>query len=155
MAGAADIRKAWSEADIRRILHAYLLGAHGGVSREHTFKIGTQSPRIDFRFGDRPHGANPCVFELAVRGHSRGNPLSAGPNKPELKKLSRFPKQQANGGRVLLLLDLEQRPVAQKKLQRGYNAYKLGPGRFTCHSVRVLYVHRDDHYSFLWRPRVN
>lgn len=121
MAGAADISKAaeliirhvceekrtWSEADIRRMLHAYLLGAHGGVSREHSFKIGAQSPRIDFRFGDWPYGANPCVFELAVRGHNRGSPLSAGPNQPELKKLSRFPKQQANGGRVLLLLDLE------------------------------------------------
>ena len=168
MAGIADVKSAaleivgpickkkarsYSEAEVGRILHAYLAGRHGGVWPECPVTIGDSSQAIDFRFGDWPHGANPCILELAVRNSEGGQQLLASQNKSELKKLSRYPASKAQT-RVLLLLDLGHAPIEQKTLQPGYNKLDhLGAGKFQRLSVSVLYVHRDLDYRFIWRAK--
>src|SRR5580704_7797286 len=99
MAGVADARAAgleivgpicghkarsFSEAEIGRILHAYLLGKYAGVVPEYPVTVGKKTGAIDFRFGDRPHGSNPCVLELAVRNSEGGQQLLASQNRTEL-----------------------------------------------------------------------
>lgn len=166
MAGLEDVREAaleivgpickwktrsFSEAEVGRILHAFLAGRHRGVKPEHPIKMGSTTMDIDFRFGDAPHGANPCVLELAVRNSEGGAQLTASQNKTELKKLSRYPAKRAQT-RVLLLLDLGHKPIAKEKLQPAYDALNhLGSGKFQRRSVSVLYVHRELNYRFIWR----
>ena len=96
----------FDEKEVSRILHAYLVGRHAGVKCEYPINTGAKQ-RIDFRFGDRPYGANPVVLELAVRNYNGAPELIAGQNKSELSKLSRFPASKAQT-RVLLLIDLSQ-----------------------------------------------
>jgi hypothetical protein len=143
----------FDEGDIAKVLHAYLIGRHSGVRKEYPIKPGAKQ-RIDFRFGDRPHGTNPCVLELAVRNSYGGSQLLAGQNKTELRKLSMFPKTIAQT-RVLLLIDLGHIYLEQSTLQKGYDAFHLGPGRFKRSPVAILYVHRDNSYHFTWRPFSN
>ena len=72
MAGLADTRAAaleivgpvcghlprsFAEAEVGRILHAYLLGRHAGVWPKCPLPMEGKVRAIDFRFGDRPHGA--------------------------------------------------------------------------------------------------
>jgi hypothetical protein len=115
--------------------------------------IGNRSGAIDFRFGDRPYGANPCALELAVRNSEGGSQLLSSQNKSELSKLSRYPATKAQT-RVLLLLDLGHRPIKQHILQKGYDKLQhLGAGKFQRLSVSVLYVHRDLNYRFIWRAK--
>jgi hypothetical protein len=168
MAGIADIRDAakeivgpicgwqarsFSEADVGRILHAYLRGKFAGVSTECSVNMGTYEGKIDFRFGDPPYGGNKCVVELAVRNTNHGQQLLAVQNKTELKKLSRYPASRAQT-RVLLLLDLGHDPLQQERLQRGYRKLNhLGPGKFPRRPVSVVYVHRDLDYRFIWRAK--
>jgi hypothetical protein len=168
MAGIADVRSAaleivgpickhkacsFSEAQVGRILHAYLIGEHAGVRPECPVMIGKSSQAIDFRFGDAPYGANPCALELAVRNSEHGPQLLASQNASELKKLSRYPESKAQT-RVLLLLDLGHKPIKQEKLKRGYDELDhLGAGKFQRRSVSVLYVHRNLNYRFIWRAR--
>jgi hypothetical protein len=167
MAGLADVRTAaleivgpicgnrarsYAEAEVGRLLHSYLIGRHAGVWPECPVIIGTVERAIDFRFGDRPHGKNPCALELAVRNSEQGSQLIAGQNKSELIKLSRYPASKAQT-RVLLLLDLGHKSIAQHTLQAEYDTLKhLGAGKFQRLSVSVLYVHRDLDYRFIWRP---
>jgi hypothetical protein len=144
--------RSFSEAEIGRILHAYLSGKFGGVWSECPVLLGQKESFIDFRFGDAPHGKNPCVLELAVRNTEHGPQLSSGQNKSELQKLSRYPSSKAQT-RVLLLLDLGHKPLGQTALQPGYNRLRpLGAGRFQRRSVAVLYVHRFLNYHFTWKP---
>jgi hypothetical protein len=144
--------RSFAEADIGRILHAYLLGKFGGVKSECPMKLGQRDSYIDFRFGDAPYGNNPCVLELAVRNTEHGPQLSSGQNKTELTKLSRYPANKAQT-RVLLLLDLGHKPIAQATLRRGYaNLKHLGAGKFQRRAVQVLYVHRDLDFHFSWKP---
>jgi hypothetical protein len=144
--------RSFAEADIGRILHAYLLGKFGGVKSECPVKLGRRDSYIDFRFGDAPYGNNPCVVELAVRNTEHGPQLMSSQNKAELKKLSRYRASTAQT-RVLLLLDLGHRPIAQATLQAGYDNLKhLGAGKFQRRAVHVLYVHRDLDFHFSWKP---
>ncbi len=166
MAGVADAKAAaleivgpicgekarsFSEAQVGRILHAYLIGRYAGVWPECPVMIGKKKQAIDFRFGDRPYGGNPCALELAVRNSEEGSQLLPSQNKSELKKLSRYPASKAQT-RVLLLLDLGHDPITQHSLQSGYDTLDhLGAGKFQRLSVSVLYVHRDLNYRFIWR----
>jgi hypothetical protein len=168
VAGIADVRecaleivnricgkkaRSFSEANMGRILHAYLVGRHAGVWAECPVNLGKTESAIDFRFGDRPHGKNPCVLELAVRNSEGGSQLLASQNKPELRKLSRYPESQAQT-RVLLLLDIGHAPLAREKLQPDYDNLKhLGAGKFQRRSVSILYVHRELDYRFIWRAQ--
>jgi hypothetical protein len=128
------------------------MGRHAGVWPECPVMIGAVERAIDFRFGDRPHGQNPCALELAVRNSEQGSQLIAGQNISELTKLSRYPASKAQT-RVLLLLDLGHTSLAQLTLQVGYDKLKhLGAGKFQRLSVSVLYVHRNLNYRFIWRP---
>ncbi len=169
MAGLADVRKAalqivgpvcgnkamsYGEADIGRMLHAYLLAGYAATSREHPILVGKVERRVDFRFGDKPHGSNPCLFELAVRNSEHGQQLHWSQNKSELQKLSRYPSSRAKV-RALLLLDIGHTPIEQHALQRGYDDYCLGRGNFPRYTVSVLYVHRNLDYRFVWRPTAN
>jgi hypothetical protein len=167
MAGLEDVRTAalevvgpicghrprsFSEADVGRILHAFLAGRHAAVWPQCPVAIGKSQWAIDFRFGDRPYGGNPCVVELAVRGTEHGQQLQASQNRNELTKLSRYPFSKART-RVLLLLDFGHAPLEQTSLQPAYDGLRhLGAGKFQRRSISVLYVHRDSNYRFIWRP---
>jgi hypothetical protein len=145
--------RSYSEADIGRILHAFLLGNFGGVIKECPIELGSRTSYIDFRFGDSPYGRNPCVVELVVRNTEHGNQLISSQNETELKKLSRYPATRAQT-RVLLLLDIGHDALSQAYLQPGYDKLKhLGAGKFQRESVRVLYVHRDLYFHFSWSPK--
>ncbi len=134
------------------MLHAYLVGRYAAVSREHKVPIRKKVRAIDFRFGDKPHGTNPCLFELAVRNSENGSQLLCSQNRRELEKLARYPLTRANT-RILLLLDLGHDPIKQGKLQPGYDEHSLNLGdQIGTRSISVLYVHRDLIYRFVWRP---
>ena len=144
--------RALSERDISPMVHAYLLGGYARVQREIPVSMGSAERYIDFGFGDKPFGGNRCVFELAARGTETGaGALSISQNTWEIRKLSRFPSAQANGGRILLLVDLHSSPIEKNQLETGYEKFQLGRGKFERNSVSVLYVHRDLHYRFIWR----
>ncbi len=167
MAGLGDVRAAaleivgpicgnkarsYTEAEVGRILHSYLIGRHAGVWPECPLKVGKVNRAIDFRFGDWPYGANPCALELAIRNSEHGSRLIAGQNQSELIKLSRYTKTKAQT-RVLLLLDIGHTSIPQSSLQPDYDKLKhLGAGKFQRRSVSILYVHRNLNYRFIWKP---
>ena len=145
-----------NERAVSPLVHAYLQGYFVGVYREYEAPVGRSATRVDFRFGDWPHGSNPCVMELAVRGtRTNQSCLSASTNRPELAKLSRFARDRASGGRLLLLLDFGVHALARDRVLQQYKAEHLGPGRFDRSNVSVLYVHRDSDYNFVWKPYAN
>jgi len=131
------------------ILLAYLSGRFSGVARQHYVRLyGSKRPqRIDFRFG----GSNPVVLELAVRRSSGGGSLYGSQNLSELRKLSRVGHSEARL-RVLLLLDLSGDSHHKQDLKATYDPLNAGPGKFHRSSVRVIYVHRQNRFSFIWRP---
>ncbi len=131
------------------ILLAYLSGRFSTVSRQHyVYLYGSQRPqRIDFRFG----GSNPVVMEFAVRDPSGGGKLYGSQNQSELRKLCRVSHAQAKL-RVLLLLDLGNKPHRKQHLKASYDPLHAGPGKFMRSSVRVIYVHRQNVFNFIWRP---
>lgn len=106
-----------------------------------------QAERIDFRFG----GSNPVVLELVVRAPTGGGSLSGGQNIGELKKLCRVSYAQARL-RALLLLDLAGEPLKKDSLKDTYVPRHAGPGKFKRSAVRIIYVHRQSAFSFLWSP---
>jgi hypothetical protein len=131
------------------ILFAYLSGRYSNVSRQHrVYLYGATKPhRIDFRLG----GSNPVVIELAPRPPSGGGALGGGQNISELRKLCRVRQTEAKL-RALLLFDLADRPLKKQALRDTYELLHAGPGRFQRHSVRVIYVHRKEAFSFSWSP---
>jgi hypothetical protein len=131
------------------ILYGYLEGRLGHMQRQHYVQVrGKSKPkRIDFRHGTE----NPVVIEFAVRPPTGGGQLYGSQNSSELRKLCRI-KQTAARLRVLLLIDLHSTPLEKDSLKLTYDSQNSGPVRFKRNSVRVLYVHRDLQYSFLWRP---
>ena len=131
------------------ILYGYLQGRFGGMSRQHWVHIhGRQRPhRIDFRIG----GNNPIVIEFAVRPPDGGTTLYGSQNRSELRKLARVSRATARL-RVLLLIDLSPTPILRVKLEPTYDDQNAGRGNFTRHSVRVIYVHTQSTYNFLWQP---
>jgi hypothetical protein len=121
-----------------------------GVERQHQIRSsvpGTKPDRIDFREG----GTNPVVVEFAVRTAKHLNEIYGSQNKDELKKLA---KQTHAKGRFLVLLDLSgDESLMKSRLESTYNKINAGRGRFPRASVRVMYVHPDASYHFLWRPK--
>jgi|694.fasta_scaffold82560_3 hypothetical protein len=169
MAGVADVRRlaralvgpvaghkprAWRERKVLPLVHAFLLGGYASVTDEPPAPLPTQQQtRAEFRFGDRPHGANPCMLEVAVRGtETVKTALSQYSNRSELRKLARYPPTKASGGRVLLLLDFDIDPMDQSQLVADYSSYNLGPGSFKRYSVSVVYVHHAVDFRFTWCP---
>jgi hypothetical protein len=119
-----------------------------GVSRQHRVRraAGKKPERIDFKQG----GTNPVVIEFAVRTQRHLNEAYGSQNQDELKKLAKQTKMKA---RYLLLLDLSgHKPVPESRLQPTYDKINAGRGKFPRASVRVIYVHPDLGYHFLWRP---
>ena len=131
------------------VLYGYLQGRFGHITRQHHVRpAGSSRPRrIDFRSGT----SNPVVIEFAVRPPSGVGSLTGSQNRSELQKLCRV-RQSAARLRVLLLIDLFSRPMTFDGLKETYDSENSGPGRFTRHSVRVIYVHRGRQFDFLWRP---
>lgn len=132
------------------MVYGYLQGRFGAMQRQHRLYVsGSSRPkRIDFRHGT----SNPAVIEFAVRPPRGGGQLHGSQNVRELRKLTRVPQRRAKR-RMLLLLDLYRRSIPIEALKPTYDVVNAGPGRFRRHSVRVVYVHRDESYHFLWRPR--
>ncbi len=131
------------------ILYGYLEGRFGHMQRQHYVQVrGRSKPkRIDFRRSTE----NPVVIEFVVRPPTGPGTLYESQNHSELRKLCRV-KPSAARLRVLLLIDLHSTPLQRDTLKPTYDAKNSGPGRFKRSSVRVLYVHRDLQYDFLWRP---
>lgn len=135
------------ESSIDLLLFGFLEGRFGYMARQHwVYMSGSERPsRIDFRRGT----ANPVVIELAVRPKSGGPQLYGASNRSELQKLCRVTNSAAKL-RVLLLIDLFKNPIKKKNLQLSFDGVSSGPGRFTRHPVRVIYVHARDRYDFVW-----
>ncbi|SRR5258708_16969961 len=131
------------------VLYGYLKGRFGKISRQHYVRLHatTHPRRIDFRSGT----SNPVVIEFAVRPPSGSGTLYGSQNRSELRKLCRVTKSAARL-RVLLLIDLHSTSMPRHVLKPTFDSQSSGPGNFTRHSVRVLYVHRTLQYHFLWRP---
>lgn len=131
------------------ILYGFLQGRFRKVSRQHYVRLhGRHHPlRIDFRVG----GTNPVVIEFAVRPPAGGATLYGSQNESELGKLTRVTNSSARL-RVLLLIDLAPHAIPADNLKATYASLNAGPGNFARHSVRVIYVHADSAYHFLWRP---
>jgi len=127
-----------------------LLHERFGVERQHKIRSrnrkSNRSQRIDFR---QP-GLNSVVIELATRTPGR-NEVYGSQNTEELRKLSR---QTRASMRYLLLLDVSgHNTISQSDLQSTYDDLLKERGRGARRSVRVVYVHPDAAYDFLWRPR--
>ena len=132
------------------MVYGFLQGRHGHMSRQFYVRFhGAKRPkRIDFRYGT----SNPAVIELAVRPPTGGSQLHGSQTESELRKLTRVPQAKAKR-RILLLLDLYRSPLDEAKLKATYDSIHAGRGNFKRHSVRVIYVHRDSTYDFLWWPK--
>src|SRR5207245_1508894 len=126
-----------------------LTARFGRISRQHpVYLYGSERPqRIDFRYG----GPNPVVIEFAVRPRDGGGQLYGSQNESELRKLTRVNQTEAKL-RVLLLVDLANAPIAESELKPTYDGINAGPGNFTRMPVRVIYVHDQQSYNFIWRP---
>jgi hypothetical protein len=131
------------------ILYGYLDGRFGHMQRQHYVQVrGKSKPkRIDFRQGTE----NPVVIEFAVRPPAGGGNLHGSQNYSELRKLCRVSKSAART-RILLLIDLHSTPLERENLKPTYDKQNSGRGKFKRNSVRVLYVHRDLQYHFIWKP---
>lgn len=131
------------------ILYGYLQGRFGNMSRQHWVHMHARPrpQRIDFRCG----GNNPVVIEFAVRPPEGGTELYGSQNRSELRKLCRVSQASARL-RVLLLIDLSLDPIHRDNLQPSYDEQSSGAGNFPRHSVRVIYVHLESRYNFLWQP---
>jgi len=131
------------------IFLAYLKGRSTKVARQHYVRIygSTKPQRIDFRIG----GTNPAVIEFACRSTNGTGQLTGSQNLSELRKLSRVSTTQAKL-RALLLLDAVEKPLKKDALKATYDKQHAGRGKFRRHPVRVVYVHRQTAYNFLWDP---
>ena len=136
-----------NERKVDPILFGFLEAQFGGISRQHPVPMSgsTHPKRIDYRRG----GNNPVVIELAVQPRRRTNTLYGSQNTSELRKLCRISSACL---RVLLLLDLSDSATERAPLQATYSEQTAGRGNFRRHSVRVVYVHRQTSYHFIWRP---
>ena len=120
-----------------------------GVKRQHQVHTSVPKARPD-RIDFKQNGKNAVVIEFAVRTLSHLNEAYGSQNRSELKKLA---KQTNMSARYLLLLDLSGRAaIARDQLKRTYDRLNAGRGKFPRKSVRVLYVHPDLSYHFLWNP---
>jgi hypothetical protein len=90
-------------------------------------------------------------MEFAVRPPKGGGELYGSQNVSELRKLCRVSHTEARL-RALLLLDLCHESIKQDALQNTYVSINAGRGRFRRSAVRVIYVHRDFGFNFLWKP---
>ncbi len=125
-----------------------VLWAKFKVSRQYQIRsTGRSHPkRIDFK----QLGLNPVVIEFVTRTETRGE-IYGSQNRSELVKLSKQIKMKS---RFLLLLDISgKKPIAEARLKATYTPIKTTRGRYPRTSVRVVYVHPDRQYHFLWRPR--
>jgi hypothetical protein len=140
-----------NERAIDPVVLAYLRGAGFTVSRQHyVWMYGSTKPqRIDFRVAGNPRS----VVEFAVREAGGVQEVSAGKNHSELKKLARVKQGEAHM-RYLLLLDMSTTlgPVPRAQMEQDYSGYNAGKGNFKRNPVRIVYVHADDEYDFLWHP---
>jgi hypothetical protein len=141
--------RALREIVVDRMLYSFMAARYDHVQRQHYVQMyGSARPhRIDFRIG----GVNPIVFELAWRKSAGGAGLNANSNRAELKKLSRVSQNSAKL-RALLLIDLANEPLREEALQEQYSCLNAGPGRFERRPVRIIYVHRQTSFHFVWRP---
>jgi hypothetical protein len=138
------------ERAVDPVFYAFLKAELAGASRQHcVYMYGSAKPhRIDFRTG----GTNPSVIELAVRPPKGGYELDGPHNLTELRKLARVKQDQAKM-RFLLLTDLSSKgPLDRAKLKGSYDPLHAGRGKFSRNPIRVVYVHSDGHFNFVWKP---
>jgi len=138
-----------AERGLDPIFYGYVTAAHPKtkITRQHHVKFykSNKPSRIDFRFG----GTNPTLLELAVRPTNGQQQLCGPQNRSELIKLSKTSRVKR---RILLLVDLKEKPIEKSSLKPTYDPLHAGPGKRERHSVTVVYVHRELTYSFNWKP---
>lgn len=139
------------EADVGRILHAYLLGRYQDVRKEFRVTKGSRRKAVDFRFGDFSNDGEACLLELAVRNSENGSQLSPSQNSSELHKLSSY-SRDLEDYRALLLLDIGHSALERNLLRKNYDDYIYEKPPRGARRVRVLYVHRNSTFSFVWYP---
>lgn len=125
------------------VIYGYVTGHFGHkFTREKVVDGG----RIDFRFD----GAASTVFEVAVRDSQHQGQAYGPPNRAELHKLCR---ETSAWTRALLLIDLsDTSPLDEGRLRESYGNVAGPRGGGSREAVRVIYVHPDQTYDFLWRP---
>ncbi len=131
------------------LVFGYFQGVFGQITRQHQWaaKKLARPQRIDFRQG----GNRPVLIEFAARTPGR-NEIYGSQNQAELRKLCRQ-YQSTVSARYLLLIDTSGRnPITRDALKPTYDSIHAGRGRFARVSARVIYVHPDLQYHFLWRP---
>jgi hypothetical protein len=52
----------------------------------------------------------------------------------------------------MLLIDLAPNPMTRDNLKASYDEQNGGPGRFDRNPVRVVYVHSETSFNFIWHP---
>lgn len=137
------------EMGLDGIVFGYVQGVFGKVTRQHQWAVKKhiRPQRIDFRQG----GNRPVLIEFASRTRGR-NEIYGSQNRAELLKLCRQYQSKVSA-RYLLLLDTSGRgPLTRDALKPTYDTIHADRGRFARVSVRVVYVHPDLQYHFLWRP---
>lgn len=125
------------------VIYGYVTGRFGHkFSRERVVTGG----RIDFRF----NGAASTVFEVAVRDPVHQAQVYGPANRTELHKLCR----ESNAWtRALLLIDVSgEHAIPEDNLRKSYDGVSSPRGGGYREPVRVVYVHPDETYDFLWRP---
>lgn len=137
-----------NETFVHGVFLGVLAGLHRAVpQREAGVYLG--HGRVDFRYP----GAKATLVELVVRDPYHGNQLYGPGNQTELLKLCKQDHAKSST-RVLLLLDLSgESPHPKERLQASYDRVQKVSGRGVRKKVRILYVHPDFSYSFLWNPR--
>lgn len=131
------------------LVFGYFQGVFGQITRQHQWAVkrGVRPQRIDYRQG----GSRPVLIEFAARTPGR-NEIYGSQNRDELRKLCRQYQTKVSA-RYLLLLDTSGRdPIERDALEPTYNSIHAGRGRFARVSARMVYVHPDLQYHFLWRP---
>jgi hypothetical protein len=136
-----------TEAWLLPVIYGLTWGHFGPkFAREQRVSRGGSRKRIDFRF----NGAASTVFEVAVRDPKHQNQVYGPLNEDELHKLCR---ETAAWTRALLLIDLSgEGPFAEVNLRKSYSGVRGPLGGGGREVVRVIYVHPDTSFSFLWRP---
>ena len=50
-------------------------------------------------------------------------------------------------------MDFKAEPISLERLRQTYDPITAGRGNFERNAVRVVYIHENSQYNFIWQPR--